>query len=299
MKKFSHFLAQYARTALFLAAFGTGTMYAQTFTETMGTVSGTVTIAAHETANDFDNDGFTMSGTADLRSTSASTGYTGASGGANVFFSGTTSTYFEISDINSTGIEAPVLSFGIYKGRTASDASEFIVEVSSDGITYSALSYTVLPTGTGTARWYLRTASGTIPQTANLRIRFTNTNTDEELDPTTFYRIDDVSLISGARVSSPALLIATGASPAVAYPNPFSSTVNISFSNPVEQSALVEVKDVTGRVVATLYNNVLAEGQQLLTWSPAQGELSSGIYFCQVTLNGEVQTIKVTYESTR
>ncbi|MFZ4613808.1 MAG: hypothetical protein ACOYNH_09015, partial [Bacteroidia bacterium] len=65
------------------------------FTETMGTVGGTTTLVAHETANGYDNDSYTMTNggltNTDLRSTNASTGYTNpnASGSANVFFAAT------------------------------------------------------------------------------------------------------------------------------------------------------------------------------------------------------------------
>src|SRR5438552_10589123 len=48
------------------------------FTESMGTVATTTSIAAHETANGFDNDNYTMSGTGDMRSSSASSEYFGA-----------------------------------------------------------------------------------------------------------------------------------------------------------------------------------------------------------------------------
>ncbi len=55
--------------------------------ETMGNVAATTTITAHESANGFDNDSYTMSGTADVRSSiSFSSGYSGASGGAYVYF---------------------------------------------------------------------------------------------------------------------------------------------------------------------------------------------------------------------
>ena len=49
--------------------------------ETMGTGSGTQSIATHEADDEFDLDVLTYSGTADMRTTLVSTGYTGASGG--------------------------------------------------------------------------------------------------------------------------------------------------------------------------------------------------------------------------
>ena len=76
--------------------------------ETMGAPTGTTTIAAHETANGFTNTALTMtSGGAttpgDIRNTSTSTGYTGASAGGNVFLSATSGQYgFAIEGINAS-----------------------------------------------------------------------------------------------------------------------------------------------------------------------------------------------------
>lgn len=161
------------------------------FTETMGTTASTTLITDYELANGFDNDGFTMSGTGDVRSTQSSTGYTGASGGANVFLTANVSMRtFEIAGINTIGFSNLVLSFGVYKSDPSITGSELLVEVSSNGITYTPLSFSSLGS---TAAWYYRTATGTIPSTANLRIRFTNTITS-----THQFRIDDVTLVGDA-----------------------------------------------------------------------------------------------------
>jgi hypothetical protein len=174
-----------------VAVSGTGVLpipFQVVFHETMGSVSGTTFIGTHATANGFDNDDLSFSGTADLRSTAVSSGYSGASGGANVFFTTNGTASFEISGINTTGLMALELSFGILKTTTGSDGSDFIVEVSSDTISYSTLPFPPLPTGSGTATWHYRTATGSIPAVGNLRIRFRQTGT------TTQYRIDDVLL---------------------------------------------------------------------------------------------------------
>jgi hypothetical protein len=96
---------------------GSGVVCGQTtiFTETMGTVSATTTIAAHETNDGFNNDGYTMSGTADLRNTTISTGYTNASASANVFFTSTVGIYLMIEGINTTNYTDLTLSLGHYK----------------------------------------------------------------------------------------------------------------------------------------------------------------------------------------
>ncbi|MBL0103632.1 MAG: putative metal-binding motif-containing protein [Bacteroidetes bacterium] len=160
------------------------------FTEQIGIIpGGNVTIAAHETGDGFDNDAFTMSGTANIRSNSASSGYAEASGNANITFNTTAALDFLISDINTAGQTGLQLSFGIFKSGTITVSDQLIVETSSDGINYSPLSYS-LPIGAGTATWFYRTAIGTIPATANLRIRFRQ----GAASPSNQYRIDDIQL---------------------------------------------------------------------------------------------------------
>jgi Putative metal-binding motif/Secretion system C-terminal sorting domain len=156
------------------------------FSETIGT-GGNTTIAAYETANGFDNDGYTMSGTARVRSNSPSTGYTGATGSGNILFAATNQTFI-ISGINTVGMSNLALGFGVFKSTTTSTGSNIVVSVSTNGTTYTNLSFGALPTGTGTNnKWYYRTTTGTIPATANLRIRF-QTNSGVQM------RVDDMIL---------------------------------------------------------------------------------------------------------
>ncbi|WP_407521112.1 HYR domain-containing protein [Lacibacter sp. MH-610] len=184
-------------TTVTVNSFG-GSSGTEVFAETMGTTTAS-SIAAYETANSFDNDNHTMSGSTgvDIRTTVSSAGlYTGASGSSNVFITSTSGLNFQIAGINTLGASNLALSFGIYKSTTSSNGSDFVVEVSSDGINYTPLTYAALPTGSGTATWYLRTASGSIPSTANLRIRFRQTGS------TTQYRIDDVVLTKSTGASA-------------------------------------------------------------------------------------------------
>lgn len=157
--------------------------YSQTlFNENIGTATGTIAI----TANSFQNSSLTFGGNADTRSTTISNGYVGASGGRNVFFVNTNGTNFLISGINTSNLFGIGLSFGQFKSTTAS-SNELIVEVSSDGISYTSLTYS-RPTGTGTALWKLIIPTGAIPVTSNLRLRFRNTSTTAQ------FRIDDIKL---------------------------------------------------------------------------------------------------------
>ncbi|KAF5055856.1 hypothetical protein DSECCO2_373330 [anaerobic digester metagenome] len=158
------------------------------FTETMGTVSATTSIAAHESANGFDNDSYTTSGTGDVRNTTPSSGYATASGAANIFLTNTVGQNFLIEGINTSGYSNLKLSFGLLKSTTASNGSELVFEVSTDGTTYTPLVIPALPTGSGTATWHYVSVTGTIPAAANLRIRFTQSGT------ATQFRIDDIVL---------------------------------------------------------------------------------------------------------
>jgi len=140
-------------------------------TESMGNVSTTTSIATQESGNGFDNDAYTMTGSADLRITSGSTGYYGATGLANVFFTNTVGKNFIISGINSTGMNNLQLSFGLFKNSTTATGSDFLV-TANDGINNYSLSFAALPTGTGTATWYRVTATGTIPSTSSMSLQF-------------------------------------------------------------------------------------------------------------------------------
>lgn len=169
--------------------------------ETMGTVVSTTSIASHESTNGFDNDNLTMSGSGDVRITSVSSGYTGASGSANIFLTNTANKNFIISGINITGITNFDLSFGIMKLITASTGSDLLVQTSTNGIDYVTQPYTLLPTGTGTAIWYLRTIPITIVPTSTLYLQFIQTGITNQ------YRIDDVNITYS--IASP-LITASG-----------------------------------------------------------------------------------------
>ncbi len=155
------------------------------YSENMGTPTGTTLISA----NTFQNTTpIAYSGTADVRGTTVSSVYSGASGGGNVYFTGTVGSSFLIEGINTSTYNTSELhlSFGHYKSSTTGN-NELAVEVSTDGTTYTPLTYS-RATGTGTASWTLITITSGIPSANNLRIRFTQAST------TTQFRIDDVKL---------------------------------------------------------------------------------------------------------
>jgi hypothetical protein len=190
--------------------------YAQAviFSENMGSPTGTTAIASHVFEN---NAPVNFAGTADVRSTLPST-YTNASASGNVNFANTIGRYLVISGINTTNYSNIVLSFGHYKS-TAASSNELKVEVSSDSVSWTQLTYT-RPTGAGTSVWVLVTASGTIPSTSNLRIRYTQTS------GVASFRIDDIKLVGDLPAGFP--LITNILSKSTSRNVPFSDTIKTS-----------------------------------------------------------------------
>jgi len=158
------------------------------FSENIGT-TGTSTQAIASTT--FQNSSLSFTGSADTRTTSPSSGYTGASGSRNVFMTNTVGINFQISGISTLCHSNLVLSFGALKTTVASDMTELLLEFSTNGVSYTPISFPAQPTGTGTAIW--RLISGiSLPASANnasnLRLRWTQTSTSPQ------FRIDDIRL---------------------------------------------------------------------------------------------------------
>lgn len=127
-------------------------------------------------------------GTCDIRSSNASQGYGLASGGGNVMINDTVK-WFMVSGINTTGLTDLSIYCGLRK-TTAENGSNFTVEVSQDGTSWTRLFLSdTLPTGTGTSGWY-RVRYQNVPACGNLHIRFSNSTMVD-------YRLDDIALVSG------------------------------------------------------------------------------------------------------
>jgi hypothetical protein len=163
--------------------------------ETMGTVGGTTAIATHDTNGGFVNSAaLTFTGTGDVRATTPSTGYTGFSGGANVFVTNITGRNFQIAGINTTAYTGTFdLSFGAFKD-SGTTANSLLLEFSSDGTNYTTIPGTSV---TGGSSWRLISLTGiTLPTVSNLRLRWSNSAA------TVMYRLDDITL-SGTLAAVP------------------------------------------------------------------------------------------------
>lgn len=152
------------------------------YSENMGSPSSTTAITSY---TGWQNTGgsITYAGTGDVRTSSASSGYIGSSGGGNVFLTSTAGKYFQINGINtSTYVSSGLsLSFGYL---TSTVGTQLVLEQSNDnGVTWSPLTFT----NNANTSWNLVTISSGIYQANNLSLRFTQPATAQ-------MRIDDVKL---------------------------------------------------------------------------------------------------------
>ena len=125
----------------------------------------------------------TFTGDGDVRTSSASSGYVGVSGGGNVFLTSTTGKYLRIDGINTSAYLAAdiQLSFGYI---TNSTATQLVLEQSVDGTTWTPITFTQNPN----TSWNLVTVTGgQIPSSATLSLRFTQPGTAQ-------MRVDDIKL---------------------------------------------------------------------------------------------------------
>ncbi|MFY7743744.1 MAG: choice-of-anchor D domain-containing protein, partial [Flavobacterium sp.] len=255
--------------------FFSGISWGQTlFTETVGTCCSTTNTAISATV--FDNSSLTFSGTADTRTSGTSSGYTGASGGRNVFFTNTVGRDLVISGINTSNYSDLVLSFGHFKSTTTSN-NELVVEVSTDGTSYSPLTYS-RPTGTGTSSWLLITPSGTIPSVSNLRIRFRQTSTGPQ------FRIDDIRLVGTLSVGTPTI------STSVTTLSTFGSV--IVGTNSTSQNFTVSGSDLTANVAVSASSDFEVSTDNVSFTSSVNLTQSGG------TLSGQPVTVFVRFSPT-
>ena len=157
------------------------------YSENMGTPTATTLIPAYITGTapaTFQNSTpIVYSGTADVRTSAASSGYSGASGGGNVFITNTAGKYFQIDGINTSAFAVTNLRLSF--GLNATATVQPIVEFSTDGTNWTAITYTSV------AGWQLiTTPSAAIPSTTTLSLRFTQPATAAQL------RIDDVKVFN-------------------------------------------------------------------------------------------------------
>jgi hypothetical protein len=248
---------------LFVFVFSLRVVGAVIFTETMGTVSGTTAIAAHESADGFDNNPYTMTAggavnAADVRATSVSTGYSGASGGANIFFTNTSGERgFAIEGIDASGYTNLVLSFAVRKENAAgTDFATFLLDY-WDGSVYQPITLSGLPTSSNGTGWYLITGIS-LPagaQINGLRLRFRKTGTIA-------CRLDDVKLEGNSTAS-----ITTTAASYGPFCNTSAHNISVAYTSSGSFSGTfkAQISNASGVFPNNASDNIIGTGTSPIT----------------------------------
>jgi len=69
------------------------------------------------------------------------------------------------------------------------------------------------------------------------------------------------------------------------YPNPFNNTILIPITSNVKSDVVIEIFDINGRKVETIFNGIIQPGRKNFQWNA--NETSSGIYLIHSLINGE------------
>ena len=119
-------------------------------------------------------------------------------------------------------------------------------------------------------------------QTGNYKVITTNANgCSKTSDVTTVYtscKLNDQVFINSIEV----------------YPNPAASAATVSFQLPETASTNIQLKDVQGRTVQTIFTGTLTEGMH--QYSIPCEKLSAGIYFINVMVNEKNNVLKLVVE---
>ena len=74
------------------------------------------------------------------------------------------------------------------------------------------------------------------------------------------------------------------------YPNPFNPTTTIKYSIPQDGHTTIDIYNLLGQKVSTLYDANQTAGEHFLNWDASKQ--SSGIYLVKVSYDNQTKTIK-------
>ncbi len=186
---------------LSLVLFACAASFAQTiYSESFGTTSVSSPFPLVSAYAGYQNSApIAYDGTADVRGTLVSSGYSGASGANNVFITNTVGKFLQINGLNTSAYASAdlVLTFGL---NSPNVTAMLVVESSTNGTDWTALTYTHPGSG-----WKLVTiGNGAIPSSSTLSLRFS------QPDPVSGqFRVDDVKLANSSAACALSLGVAT------------------------------------------------------------------------------------------
>jgi hypothetical protein len=78
------------------------------------------------------------------------------------------------------------------------------------------------------------------------------------------------------------------------YPQPFSSSLHVTWMNPMEQNAGISIRDILGREVYNLNSQVYPQGENVFNWTP-DASLQPGVYYLVISSGKGTATAKVMF----
>ncbi len=266
------------------------------FTENLGTPTGTTSITNYSTGTapaTFQNKGTltygqgSISAPADLRATSTSITYPGASGNGNVFFTGITgSNGFSIESIAASTFNTLQLSYG-YRKESASVHATFSVDYwnGSAWVTVENTSSGLFNQAASAATGWYAAKTLTLPvgaQIDGLKLRFVKSGSSS-------IRIDDIILTGtanpGSDTTPPAIATLSPVDNGVDVPVP--STLQIGFSETVAAgSGSISIFKSTGELVGTALtvpSSAVVISGTTVTITPSVALTNSTSYYVQIS----------------
>ena len=74
-------------------------------------------------------------------------------------------------------------------------------------------------------------------------------------------------------------------------PNPFNPTTNIKYSLPINSEVILEVFNINGKLINTLYSGLKTTGNHTIEWNAES--FPSGVYFVKLNAGKFIQTQKL------
>ena len=155
--------------------------------ENFGTPTATTAIASYTTYQS--TSPITFTGTGTIRSTSASSGYTGASGSGNAYLgtTGTANQYLQINGLNTSTYTPANINFTFGYWSYSIPTTQMLLQYSTDGTNWTNISFL----NNTTAGWNLVTIpNGTLPASSTLSLKFSQPGTTDQ------FRIDDIKIFN-------------------------------------------------------------------------------------------------------